>query len=178
MIDFLEVKVLDRGTLGSGGTMTSVDIFPLERGNTWRYVKKSPETVEMNLQSKTAEYRILKIDSQPVSYDGVSVFPLQTAVNQAPLAFDLSKFGVPTDGMVFGLSSSGVSSVSDGFFPGAGSRSTMELWDIIDSRQLKKILCSNMLGLFIYGGDTTFNANQPWRMTGMVVTSNSQTVQT
>ncbi len=177
LIDSLAVKSFEPGV--SAGTLTSVDLMPLVRGNTWRYVHTSPALAQHDLTTGTAQFMVLAVDGNALTLDGASVFPVKISENHAQLGFDPTKFGVPMTGLQFGKDPGGASLITDGFFPGATAASQKELWDIIDSSDTGRFLCANFMGLFIYGSENTgFNGSLPWRATGIVVRKGSQTVQT
>jgi hypothetical protein len=175
MIDFLEVKAQEPGTTGAGGVESSVDLFPLAKGNKWRFVERIPGVTPAN--ASQAAFKILRIDTEPEDRDSLKIFPVETVDNQGPIGFDLTQFGAVTDGMEFGRSASGKSLVDDGIFPAATGSSTVELFDILDSTHLNRIRFGNLLGIFVYGGDASFNGDQPWKMSGLVVKEGARTEQ-
>ncbi|NLI75170.1 MAG: Ig-like domain-containing protein, partial [Candidatus Riflebacteria bacterium] len=178
LIDSLQVEVLDSGSIGLGGFMTSVDLVPLEKGNIWRYVTITASPSSTGFPEGTAEFRMLRIDREPSSIDGVSLFRLRTTINRAVPTFAPTAFGVPTAGLMFGRRPGGGDAFDDAFFPKASASSAMELWDILDAKRAGEIRLANFLGLFAYGADGSFNGDRPWRMTGLVVKGDSQTSQT
>jgi methionine-rich copper-binding protein CopC len=175
-IDFLEILP---GTTDAGiaGGLTGPTLWPLARGNSWRYAAAAvpnPDTAA----STTGEFFSARI-TEPLARnrENVEAADLSSSwFSGAPWAGDPSILDTRLE---FGKTPRGYDGVAAGYFPAFSlAASPGNLLEILGVRTAGNLSMTNQMGILSYGANRNFNQGTPLRITDLLIALDAETTQT